>query len=181
MLKLTPKKPSAQYKTLYLVADPTQFRVKESVIIDASNNVNHFQFYAPDFEKPIDATEDVRVRREERAELSDRRRRRAAEAPRRAARSRHLHPPRRARSDKLSRRSSANGLEIAYLEQGTGPLVVLLHGFPDTAHTWEPTMAALAAAGFRAVAPFMRGYFPTDDSRRRRVRHRTRSAAMRSR
>ena len=56
---------------------------------------------------------------------------------------------------------SANGLEIAYLEQGTGPLVVLLHGFPDTAHTWEPTMAALATAGFRAVAPFMRGYFPT--------------------
>ena len=49
---------------------------------------------------------------------------------------------------------SANGLEIAYLEQGTGPLVVLLHGFPDTAHTWEPTMAALATAGFRAVAPF---------------------------
>jgi outer membrane lipoprotein carrier protein len=55
VLKLTPKKPSAQYKTLYLVADPTQFRVKESVIIDASNNVNHFQFYAPDFQKPIDA------------------------------------------------------------------------------------------------------------------------------
>jgi pimeloyl-ACP methyl ester carboxylesterase len=56
---------------------------------------------------------------------------------------------------------SANGLEISYLELGTGPLVVLLHGFPDTAHTWEPTMAALATAGFHAVAPFMRGYFPT--------------------
>ncbi len=55
----------------------------------------------------------------------------------------------------------ANGVDFAYLEQGTGPLVVLLHGFPDTAHTWEPTMAALAAAGYRAVAPFMRGYFPT--------------------
>lgn len=55
----------------------------------------------------------------------------------------------------------ANGVEFAYLEQGTGPLVVLLHGFPDTAHTWEPTMAALAVAGFRAVAPFMRGYYPT--------------------
>ncbi len=55
----------------------------------------------------------------------------------------------------------ANGIDIAYLERGTGPLVVLLHGFPDTAHTWEPTMDALAAAGFRAVAPFMRGYFPT--------------------
>ena len=60
---------------------------------------------------------------------------------------------------------AANGLEVAYLERGLergeGPLVVLLHGFPDTAHTWDPTMDALAAAGFRAVAPFMRGYFPT--------------------
>jgi outer membrane lipoprotein carrier protein len=53
VLKLTPKKPSAQYKNLYLVVDPTQFRVKESVIIDSSNNVNHFHFYSPDFEKPI--------------------------------------------------------------------------------------------------------------------------------
>ncbi|MEO8554473.1 MAG: outer membrane lipoprotein carrier protein LolA [Kofleriaceae bacterium] len=56
VLKLTPKKPSAQYKNLYLVADPTQFRVKESVIIDSSNNVNHFQFYKPDFEKPVKDT-----------------------------------------------------------------------------------------------------------------------------
>ena len=55
VLKLTPKKPSAQYKTLYLVADPSQFRVKESVIIDSSNNINHFQFYAPDFLKVIDS------------------------------------------------------------------------------------------------------------------------------
>jgi outer membrane lipoprotein carrier protein len=53
VLKLTPKKPSAQYKALYLVADPTQFRVKESVIVDSSNNVNHFQFYKPDFDKPV--------------------------------------------------------------------------------------------------------------------------------
>jgi hypothetical protein len=36
-----------------LVVDPTQFRVKESIIVDTSNNVNHFHFYAPDFEKPI--------------------------------------------------------------------------------------------------------------------------------
>jgi outer membrane lipoprotein carrier protein len=56
VLKLTPKKPSAQYKSLYLVADPTQFRVKESVIIDSSNNVNHFQFFAPNFEKPVEAS-----------------------------------------------------------------------------------------------------------------------------
>ena len=53
VLKLTPKHPSAQYKALYLVADPTQFRVKESIIVDSSNNTNHFQFYKPDFEKPV--------------------------------------------------------------------------------------------------------------------------------
>lgn len=55
----------------------------------------------------------------------------------------------------------ANGLEFAYLEQGTGPLVLMLHGFPDNAHTWEHQLAALAGAGYRAVAPFMRGYHPT--------------------
>ncbi len=46
--------------------------------------------------------------------------------------------------------------------------MLLLHGFPETATTWTPTMAALANAGFRAVAPFMRGYHPTqipDDGR----------------
>lgn len=56
----------------------------------------------------------------------------------------------------------ANGLELAYLEQGSGPLVLLLHGFPDTAHTWDATMTAIAAAGYRAVAPFLRGYAPSE-------------------
>lgn len=56
----------------------------------------------------------------------------------------------------------ANGVEFAYLEQGSGPVVVLLHGFPDTAHTWSHQMPALAAAGFRAVAPNLRGYPPTE-------------------
>ncbi len=55
----------------------------------------------------------------------------------------------------------AGGLRFAYLEEGTGPLVVLVHGFPDTAHTWDATMTALAAAGYRAIAPFTRGYHPT--------------------
>jgi outer membrane lipoprotein carrier protein len=53
VLKLTPKQPSAQYKNLYLVVDPNDFHAKESIIIDSSNNVNHFQFYKPDFAKPI--------------------------------------------------------------------------------------------------------------------------------
>jgi outer membrane lipoprotein carrier protein len=56
VLKLTPKKPSAQYKNLFLVVSPDNFRVTQSIIIDSSNNVNHFRFFAPDFEKPIKDT-----------------------------------------------------------------------------------------------------------------------------
>jgi pimeloyl-ACP methyl ester carboxylesterase len=55
----------------------------------------------------------------------------------------------------------ANGLEFGLLEAGGGPLALCLHGFPDTAHTWRYLLPELAAAGFRAVAPFMRGYAPT--------------------
>ena len=55
----------------------------------------------------------------------------------------------------------ANGLDFAYLEQGDGPLVILLHGFPDTANSWAHQSTALAAAGYRAVAPYLRGYYPT--------------------
>jgi pimeloyl-ACP methyl ester carboxylesterase len=56
----------------------------------------------------------------------------------------------------------ANGLRFAYLEEGRGPLVLLLHGFPDTPHTWDAVRPALAAGGFRAVTPFTRGYAPTE-------------------
>jgi pimeloyl-ACP methyl ester carboxylesterase len=59
-------------------------------------------------------------------------------------------------------RVRANGLEFAYLAEGSGPLVVLLHGFPDTAHTWDRAMPELARAGYRVVAPFLRGYHPTE-------------------
>ena len=57
----------------------------------------------------------------------------------------------------------ANGLSFSYLEQGPahGPLALCLHGFPDTAHTWRHLLPELAAAGYHAVAPFMRGYAPT--------------------
>ena len=54
----------------------------------------------------------------------------------------------------------ANGLRFAYLEEGSGPLVLLLHGFPDTAHTWDELRPRIAAKGYRAVSPFMRGYSP---------------------
>jgi len=56
VLRLSPKQPSAQYKNLYLVVSPKDFHVSQSVIIDSSNNVNHFRFYAPDFDKPIKDT-----------------------------------------------------------------------------------------------------------------------------
>jgi pimeloyl-ACP methyl ester carboxylesterase len=57
----------------------------------------------------------------------------------------------------------ANGVEMAYLAAGPedGPLALCLHGFPDTAHTWRHLLPRLADAGFRAVAPFLRGYAPT--------------------
>jgi pimeloyl-ACP methyl ester carboxylesterase len=58
--------------------------------------------------------------------------------------------------------TNANGLQFAYLEEGDGPLVLLLHGFPDNAETYVQTMHDLAAEGYRAVAPFLRGYAPTE-------------------
>jgi pimeloyl-ACP methyl ester carboxylesterase len=58
----------------------------------------------------------------------------------------------------------ANGLRFSYFEAGPpdGPLALCLHGFPDTAHTWRFLLPELAAAGFHAVAPFLRGYAPTE-------------------
>jgi pimeloyl-ACP methyl ester carboxylesterase len=56
----------------------------------------------------------------------------------------------------------ANGLTFGYLSCGdSGPLALCLHGFPDSAHTWRHLLPELAAAGFRAVAPWTRGYAPT--------------------
>jgi len=60
------------------------------------------------------------------------------------------------------RHVDANGLRFAYLEAGAGPLVLLLHGFPDNAWTWEHQIPALARAGYRVVAPFLRGYPPSE-------------------
>ena len=55
----------------------------------------------------------------------------------------------------------ANGLNFGYLEDGCGPLVLMLHGFPDTAHTWDDLRPRIAAKGYRAISPFTRGYSPT--------------------
>jgi pimeloyl-ACP methyl ester carboxylesterase len=57
---------------------------------------------------------------------------------------------------------SVNGLRMHYVAQGQGPLVVLCHGWPELWYSWRHQLAALAAAGFRAVAPDMRGYGETE-------------------
>lgn len=56
------------------------------------------------------------------------------------------------------RRLQANGIELHLLEEGTGPLVVLCHGFPELAFSWRHQLPAIAEAGYRVVAPDMRGY-----------------------
>jgi pimeloyl-ACP methyl ester carboxylesterase len=55
-----------------------------------------------------------------------------------------------------------NGIRMAMYEQGDGPPVILLHGFPELAFSWRHQFPALAAAGFRAIAPDQRGYGRTD-------------------
>ena len=56
----------------------------------------------------------------------------------------------------------ANGINFHYLEMGEGPLALCFHGFPDHAWSFRHLLPDLAQAGFRAVAPFMRGYAPTE-------------------
>jgi pimeloyl-ACP methyl ester carboxylesterase len=55
-----------------------------------------------------------------------------------------------------------NGIRLHLAEQGAGPVVVLCHGFPESWYSWRHQLAALAAAGFHAVAPDMRGYGQSD-------------------
>jgi pimeloyl-ACP methyl ester carboxylesterase len=55
-----------------------------------------------------------------------------------------------------------NGIRMHYVEAGSGPLVVLCHGFPESWYSWRHQIAALAEAGFRVVVPNQRGYGQTD-------------------
>jgi pimeloyl-ACP methyl ester carboxylesterase len=61
-------------------------------------------------------------------------------------------------------RVQASGMSFAALAWGSGdgPLALCLHGYPDTAWTWRHLGPHLAARGWRVVAPYMRGYAPTD-------------------
>ena len=56
----------------------------------------------------------------------------------------------------------ANGINFHYLEMGEGPLALCMHGFPDHAYSFRHLLPDLAKAGFRGIAPFMRGYAPTE-------------------
>lgn len=60
------------------------------------------------------------------------------------------------------REASVNGVRLHYVEAGSGPLVVLLHGFPEFWYSWRHQIPALAAAGFRVLAPDLRGYNLSD-------------------
>ena len=53
---------------------------------------------------------------------------------------------------------TTNGVSLHVTEQGEGPAILFCHGFPDTSYTWRQQMKAVASAGYRAVAPDMRGY-----------------------
>ena len=65
-------------------------------------------------------------------------------------------------SEVTHRTIEANGIRIHLAEQGEGPLVLLCHGFPESWYSWRHQLDALAAAGFRVVAPDLRGYGDTD-------------------
>jgi pimeloyl-ACP methyl ester carboxylesterase len=60
-----------------------------------------------------------------------------------------------------SRTLAVNSIEMFLLEQGTGPLVVLCHGWPELSYSWRHQIPALAAAGYHVVAPDMRGFGET--------------------
>jgi pimeloyl-ACP methyl ester carboxylesterase len=64
--------------------------------------------------------------------------------------------------DIQQRDATANGIHIHYAELGSGPLVLLCHGFPEGWYSWRDQLHALARAGYRAVAPDMRGYGDTE-------------------
>src|SRR4051794_7604205 len=54
--------------------------------------------------------------------------------------------------------ADVGGVRLHYVQAGRGPLVVLLHGFPEFWYAWRHQLPALSAAGFRALAPDLRGY-----------------------
>lgn len=64
--------------------------------------------------------------------------------------------------DVTHRMIETNGIRLHVAGQGEGPLIILCHGFPECWYSWRHQLAALAKAGFRAVAPDLRGYGRSD-------------------
>jgi pimeloyl-ACP methyl ester carboxylesterase len=62
----------------------------------------------------------------------------------------------------MMRSIATNGINLRIAEMGKGPLVILLHGFPESWYSWRHQLPALAKAGFHVVAPDMRGYGKSD-------------------
>lgn len=62
----------------------------------------------------------------------------------------------------VHRNIESNGIHVHIAEAGRGPLVILLHGFPEGWYSWRHQLQALAQAGYHAVAPDQRGYGQTD-------------------
>ena len=57
---------------------------------------------------------------------------------------------------------NTNGIKMHIAQQGSGPLVVLCHGFPESWYSWRHQLTALSEAGYHVVAPDQRGYGQTD-------------------
>jgi pimeloyl-ACP methyl ester carboxylesterase len=72
-----------------------------------------------------------------------------------------LAPPAFAQDAITHRTLDVNGIRLHIAEQGQGPLVILCHGWPELWYSWKRQLPALAAAGYHAVAPDMRGYGET--------------------
>jgi len=62
----------------------------------------------------------------------------------------------------VAKNAFLNGISLAYDEVGAGPAVLLVHGFPLNRQMWRPQMAILVAAGYRVIAPDLRGFGGSD-------------------
>ena len=65
-------------------------------------------------------------------------------------------------SELTHRTIKTNGINLHIAEQGEGPVVLMLHGFPESWYSWRHQLPALADAGFHAIAPDIRGYGQSD-------------------
>src|SRR5215213_10078726 len=62
----------------------------------------------------------------------------------------------------MRRRVRGDGIELDVLDEGSGPAVLLVHGFPDSSHVWRHQVPALVGAGLRVIAPDLRGFGASD-------------------